>query len=469
MTRERRAEVVALDRAHVWHPYTAMDTYAKADPFVIDRAAGVWLFDADGRRYLDANGSWWVSVLGHNHPRLVGALRAQAEQLCHVSLAGTTHEPAARFAAELSEVAPAGLSRVFFSDNGSTAVEAAVKMAVQFQGQRGGAASKKRRVVALDGAFHGETVGASSLGGVEVFRRPFAGLLFDCLRVAPPFDAPAYEATWQALAELFAARGHEIAALVVEPLVQGAAGMRTYSPALLREARRLCDEHDVLLVADEVFTGFGRTGRMWACDHAGIAPDLLCLAKGLTGGLLPMGATLATERVFSGFGGGRERAFLYGHSYSGNPLGAAVGREVLRVFVDERVVERAAPQVARLRAEFDRIARRFGPGSVGLVEVTDCRSLGLAAALDLSPLKQASGTRESAEVEADIDPTGYLGEAGWAVFEAARRRGAYLRPLGDTVYVCPALTITPEELEFLLHVVEDSLAEVALGYAGHRS
>jgi adenosylmethionine-8-amino-7-oxononanoate aminotransferase len=455
-----RERVVALDRAHVWHPYTQHDLYEAGDPFVIARAEGVWLEDLDGRRYLDANASWWVSTLGHNHPRLVAALRAQAERLCHVSLAGTTHEGAAMLAAELSRVAPPGLTRAFFSDDGSTAVEAAVKMAVQYHHQNGGARrAPKDRVIALDAAFHGETVGASSLGGVELFRRPFHGLLFDCLRLPSPAEGGEARAL-EALAALLARQADQVAALVLEPLVQGAAGMAMYGPELLREARALATRHDVLLVLDEVFTGFGRTGAMWAAEHAGITPDLLCLAKGLTGGLLPMGATLATEAVFDGFRGERARAFFHGHSYAGNPLGCAVAREVLAVFRDEGVLAALEPKVARLRERFLAMSELEG--------VRSPRALGLIGALELAPVAPraragrsgAGAPRETIESEADLEPTGYLGEAGWRVYQAARERGAYLRPLGDTVYVCPALTITSDELERLLDVVEDSVRAV---------
>lgn len=463
----RRERVVALDRAHVWHPYTQHDLYEASDPFVIARAEGVWLEDLDGRRYLDANASWWVSALGHNHPRLVAALREQAGRLCHVSLAGTTHEGAAMLAAELAAVAPAGLTRAFFSDDGSTAVEAAVKMAVQYYHQRparsapssGAARAPKDRVIALDAAFHGETVGASSLGGVELFRRPFRGLLFDCLRLPSPADGGAARAL-EALGALLEREGDRVAALVLEPLVQGAAGMAMHGPELLREARALTSRHDVLLVLDEVFTGFGRTGTMWASDRAGVSPDLLCLAKGLTGGLLPMGATLATEQVFDGFRGERARAFFYGHSYAGNPLGCAVAREVLAVFRDDEVLARLEPKAARLRERFLAMSAIEG--------VRSPRALGLIGALELDPSHargeapgaRAALARETVETEADLEPTGYLGEAGWRVYQEARERGAYLRPLGDTIYVCPALTITDPELERLLDVVEASVRAV---------
>jgi adenosylmethionine-8-amino-7-oxononanoate aminotransferase len=426
---QRRADIVRADKRFVWHPYTPMDRYVEeVDPFVIDRAEGSLLFDADGRSYIDANSSWWVSTLGHNHPRLVRALAAQAERLCHTSLAGVTHEGAARLAEELIAIAPPGLSRVFYSDDGSTAVEAAVKMAAQYW--RNLDRPEKARFVALDGAFHGETIGAASLGGIEVFRRPFAGVLFECLRAPFPGEG-GYGAVFGALEQLLAERGDEIAAVVLEPLVQGASGMRMYPASYLAAARRACTERDVLLIVDEVFTGYGRTGPMWACDHAGVAPDICCIAKGFSGGMLPMAATLATERVFRAFGGPAERAFFYGHSYCGNPLGAAIAREVLAVMRDEDVLARAAPKAARIAGAFAKMGRLPG--------VANARSLGMIGALDLAAAPS------------------YLGGAGWRVHEEARKRGAYLRPLGDVVYVAPPLTIPDDVLERLLDVVEASV------------
>jgi adenosylmethionine-8-amino-7-oxononanoate aminotransferase len=426
--------VVELDRRRVWHPYTAMQEWReRGNPLVIERAAGSRLFDADGRCYLDANASWWTSCLGHGHPRLVAALQRQAESLCHTALAGIAHAPAAELAEALCRAAPAGLEHVFFSDDGSTSVEVAMKLALQFWAQQG--RPGRRAFVALEGAFHGETLGATALGGVEVFRRPFEGALLECLHVPPPLAPGSLDAAAGALERALAAHAPRVAAVVLEPVVQGAAGMRLYDPAYLRAARELCDRHDVLLVFDEVFSGYGRTGPMWACAHAGVAPDLLCSAKGLTGGLLPMAATLATRRVFEGFLGAPERAFHYGHTFCGNPLGAAVALEVLRVFEDERVLERAKPKA-------ERIARAFA-AMADLPGVAAVRSLGMIGALDLA------------------GDAGYLARAGWRVYEAARARGAYLRPLGNVVYVTPALNVPDADLDGLLRIVHESVAEAA--------
>ena len=432
-----RSDIVALDKRRVWHPYTEMGRYiAAADPLVVARAAGPRLFDVDGRSFLDANSSWWVCALGHNHPRLVDALRRQAEQLCHCSLAGITHPEAALLADEIVKAAPPGLERVFFSDNGSTSVEVAVKLAVQFAAQNG--APKRRRFLALEGAFHGETVGATSLGGVEVFRRPFAGILFDCVHVPPPASGDAYARAFEDLDRALRAAPDEIAAVVLEPRVQGAAGMRLYSDDYLRHVRRRCDEHGILLVFDEVFSGYGRTGPMWACQASGTSPDLLCLAKGFSGGMFPMAATLATERVFQGFVGDKSRTFFYGHTYCGNPLGAAVAREVLRIYREERILERAVPKARAIAEAFSALAE--------LPRVSSVRALGMIGAVDLE-----EGT------------AGYLGEAGWRVYEAALRRGLYLRPLGNVVYVAPPLNIPDGDLEELLGKVREAIEEVVTG------
>jgi adenosylmethionine-8-amino-7-oxononanoate aminotransferase len=430
-----RAEIVALDKARVWHPYTEMGRYrAEVDPLVIRSARGSRLFDADGRSYLDGNASWWSSLLGHNHPRLVAALLRQSEALCHTALAGIAHEPAARLAEALCRAAPPGFTQVFFGDNGSTAVEIAMKLSLQYFAQNG--ARERTCFAALEEAFHGETLGVTALGGVGVFRRPFAPVLAETLHLPPPREPGAVaDRAFAELERCFAAHGDRLAAFVVEPVVQGAAGMYFYDPEYLRAARRLCDHHGVFLVFDEVFSGYGRTGPMWASEHAGVVPDLMCLAKGFTGGMLPMSATLVSQRLYDGFLGAPERAFYYGHTFCGNPLGAAVALEVLDVFADEKILEVARPKAARIAECFAALARVPG------VERT--RSLGMIGALDLAG-----------------DP-GYLADAGWRVFAAARERGAYLRPLGNVVYVTPSLTIPDADLDALLAILRVCVEEVA--------
>jgi adenosylmethionine-8-amino-7-oxononanoate aminotransferase len=406
-----------------------------ASPLVIEEARGARLLDADGRSYVDGNSSWWTATLGHGHPRLLKALHRQSQKLCHTSLAGVTHAGAAELAEALCDRAPDGLSHVFFSDNGSTAVEVAMKLALQYWAQN--ARPERQRFVALEDAFHGETLGVTALGGVEVFRRPFASVLLDALHVPPPREPESAASCFEALTRAVEENADTLAAVVVEPVVQGAAGMRLYDPAYLRHARELCDRHDVFLVFDEVFSGYGRTGPMWAGAHAGVAPDILCTAKGFSGGMLPMSATLASERIFQGFLGERDRAFYYGHTYCGNPLGCAVALEVLRIFDDEQILERAKPKAERIAAAFEELATLPG--------VSRTRALGMVGALDL---------------EGD---EGYLADAGWRVYKEALTRGAYLRPLGNVVYVAPPLNIPDDDLEQLLAALAESVASVVRG------
>lgn len=430
--KELRDSIALADRAHVWHPYTSVDDWEKTDPIVVARAEGSAFWDVDGTRYLDGNASWWVAALGHGHPRLLSVLRDQSTTLAHCALAGIAHEPAARLAEELVAVTPRGLERVFYTDNGSTSVEVAIKIALQSWNQRG--APQKTRFVALDGAFHGDTLGATSLGGVEIFKRPFANVLFDCVHA--PFPEPdAYERAFAAIADLVRRERDTLAAVVVEPVVQGASGMRLYEPRFLSALRDLTRDNDVLLVADEVFAGYGRTGEMWACDHAKITPDIMCLGKAFCP-LFPMGATLVTEEVFASFRGGKERTLYYGHTFCGNPLGAAIAREVLAIYRDEAILERVRRHAVRITEAFATIATLRG--------VERVRSLGMIGAADLEPASTGAG--------------GYLGQAGWRVYEEAKKRGAYLRPLGDTVYVCPPLTISDDDLAALLTIVQESIA-----------
>jgi adenosylmethionine---8-amino-7-oxononanoate aminotransferase len=435
-----REEILALDKAHVWHPYTAMRVYLdEVNPLVVARAEGCRLYDADGRWYIDGNASWWTATLGHRHPRIVRALGKQLETLDHCALAGIAHEPAAALAAELVAIAPKNLSRVFFTDNGSTAIEAAVKMSVQHWSLRG--AGKKTRFVALEGGFHGESVGATSLGGVEVFRRPFAGVLFDCVHV--PFPERGYARAFEDLRVLLEREHDTIAAVVVEPILQGAAGMRIYAASYLHELRTLCDRVGVLLVFDEVFAGYGRTGPMWASEHAGVSPDLMCIGKGFSQ-MLPMGATLVSDRVFETFSRDRSTAFFYGHTFAGNPLGAAVAREVLAVYRDEDVLGQVESKAPRIAKAMERIARITGAAS----SVRAVRNIGMVGAADLG---------EPASAGESLEEAGYLGTLGWRVYAEALARGAYIRPLGDTVYLCPPLTIPDDELDTLLAIFEESI------------
>lgn len=422
------SSLIQLDRQYIWRPYTSTDNHQNVDPLVIENASGVWLTDHTGKRYIDGNGSWWTNTLGHGHPRLRQALQQQAETLMHCAFAGITHAPAVHLAKELIDIAPSGMARVFFSDNGSTAVEVAVKMAFQYWQQNG--RPERRLFIALSDAFHGDTLGSTSLGGMPAFRKVFGPLLFDVIRAPQSIDDGDFAGVIDAVIKELTAHGPRIAGVVVEPLIQGAAGMRIWPASLLKALAHAVKQAETFLIADEVFTGYGRTGSMWACDHADITPDILCTAKAFSGGVLPMAATITTQQVFDGFSGGSDRALMHGHTYYGNPLGAAVAREVLAVYRDERIVEQVRTKAPIIRSAFGDIAQLPGVKSV--------RSLGMVGA-------------------ADLGTAGYAGHVGWQIYDQALQRGAYLRPLGDTVYVAPPLVISETDLRQLLDILHASI------------
>jgi len=423
-------ELLELDRAHVWRPYTSSEDHERRRLFVVDRAEGPWLIAPDGRRVLDASGSWWCNNLGHGHPRLREAIRRQSERLMHCTFAAATHEPAVKLAAELVEVAPTGLTRVFYSDNGSTSVEVALKIAFQYWQQNG--RPLRKRFLALPGAYHGDTLGAMSAGDLGEFTGIFRPLLSDVTR--PPGPAgDDWHPVFESLLALISKEADEIAGVIVEPMVQGAAGMRMYPAELLRELREATARMDTFLIADEVFTGFGRTGPMWGSGHAGVTPDLLCTAKGLSGGVIPFAATLATDRVYDGFRGDKTRALMHGHTFYGNPLGASVAREVLAVYRDEQVLEGAKPKARRLAERIAVMSEIAG--------VSAPRALGMCAAFE-------------------VGAPGYMGTVGWSISDQALELGAHLRPLGNTVYVVPPLNIGNGELEQLLDIVRESTERV---------
>ena len=424
-----RADVIGLERAHVWPPYTSSLRHETHEPLVVVEADGPWIVDADGRRYIDAVSSWWCATLGHRHPRLVRALSEQASMLTHVAAGGITHAPVALLADELAAIAPAGLVRTHFSDDGSTAVEVAVKIAFQYWQQNG--RPKRHRFVCLSGAYHGDTLGAASLASIEEFAGVFGPLLFEVVRAPDPSEPGGWDRVVDVIERTLRERADEIAGVLVEPLVQGASGMRMHAPEVLRRIADAARAIDTFVIADEVFSGYGRTGTMWACERAGVAPDLMCIAKGFTAGILPMGATMACARVYDGFRGGGGRALMHGHTFCGHPLGAAVAREVLAIYRDENVVAGVRERGKKIEAAFARIRAIDG--------VRGVRSLGSIGATDLGDV-------------------GYGGTGiGWRVADEARARGVYLRPLGDTVYVAPPLNVPLDVLDTLLAALEESI------------
>jgi adenosylmethionine-8-amino-7-oxononanoate aminotransferase len=417
---------LALDHAHVWHPYTQHGL--SAPPAAVAGGRGAYLHLADGTRLLDAVSSWWVNLHGHAHPAIAAAIAEQAGALEQVIFAGFAHEPAARLAGELVRVLPPGLTRVFFSDDGSTAVEAAVKMAVQLWAHRG---ERRPLVAALENAYHGDTFGAMSASAPSVFTDPFSAHLFEVARLPDPSEGD----TLGALDRLLDERGGELAAVMVEPLLLAAGGMRVWSEDVLRGIRERTERAGVLLIADEVATGFGRTGPLFACQRAGISPDLLCMSKGITGGFLPMGATAVREEVFDAFvSTDRRRTFFHGHSYTANPIACAAARASLRLLDEGCAVRRASIEQAH-RTALARLASH--PGIHGP------RVIGTVAAFELAAEQ------------------GYLSPIGRELAEYAARRGVLLRPLGNVVYLMPPYCTTPEEVAGVYEVIERFLEGAA--------
>src|SRR5438874_1801403 len=334
------SHLAELDKRFLWHPFTQQRDWCEEEPLVIERAEGTDLIDAEGRRYIDGVSSLWCNVHGHRHPLIDATLREQLDRVAHSTMLGLTHPGAAELAARLAELAPPGLERVFYSESGSTAVEIALKMAFQYWRQAG--ESERTSFVTLEGAYHGDTLGSVSVGGIDLFHGAFGPLLFKSRRLAPGDE--------RRLERILDLHGRETAAVVVEPLVQGAAGIRVQPPGFLRRVRELCDQAGTLLICAEVATGFGRTGTMFACEQERVAPDLLCLGKGLTGGYLPLAATLATERVYEGFLGAPEdsRTFFHGHTFTGNPLACAAALASLEVFARDSTLLRLQPKIRLL-------------------------------------------------------------------------------------------------------------------------
>ncbi len=417
-------DVGALDARHVWHPYT-QHWHAPA-PVEIVRAHGATLHARDGRAILDAISSWWVTLHGHAEPSIAEAIAEQARTLEQVIFAGFTHAPAAELSAALARVLPPGLTRVFLSDDGSTAVEAALKIALQWWHNRG---EPRRLVAALEHAYHGDTFGAMSVGARSIFSAPFAPQLFEVARLPDPSEDA--DATLSAFDTLLDARGHELAALIVEPLVLGAGGMRMWSEATLRALAERCRASGVLLIADEVMTGFGRTGALFACGRAGVAPDMICLSKGITGGFLPMGATVVREELFAGFlSDDRTRTLFHGHSYTANPITCAAALASLRL------LESDASTLARARIEAAHRRHLDVLGAHPLVRAP--RVMGTIAALDLVDARAGGG---------------YLNPIGRELATYALEEGVILRPLGDACYVLPPFCVTDAELDRVYGVI----------------
>jgi adenosylmethionine-8-amino-7-oxononanoate aminotransferase len=412
-----------VDQQFVWHPFTQQQGWSEETPLMIERGEGVYLYDVDGNRYLDGTSSLWCNVHGHHHPVLDAAAKSQFDKVAHSTMLGLSHPGATELAARLIEIAPEGLQRVFYSDSGSTAAEIALKMAFQYHQQRGDTA--RTRFVRMREAYHGDTIGSVSVGGIDLFHATYKPLLFETL-AAEPGDAAQME-------QLLSAHEGEVAAVIMEPLVQGAGGMIVHPEGYLRAVRELCDQHGVLLICDEVATGFGRTGTMFAVERESVSPDFMCLAKGITGGYLPLAATLTTEAVYEGFLGApaEGKTFFHGHTYTGNPIACAVALANLDIFRDERTIEALQPKIELLDRRLAEIAEMPG--------VTEVRSRGVMVGIDLG----------------EHDPELRVGHR---VTREARERGAMIRPLSEVIVLMPPLAISEAELTDLLDICVESIA-----------
>ncbi len=418
--------LAADDRRYLWHPFTQQRGWENEEPLIVQRAEGTDLIDTEGRRYIDGVSSLWCNVHGHRHPRIDAAVQAQLESVAHSTMLGLSHPPAIQLARRLVELAPPGLTRVFYSDSGSTATEIALKMAFQYWQQKGGEHRHKTRFVSLKDAYHGDTIGSVSMGGIDLFHSMYNPLLFDTYRAEP--GDPSH------MALILEEHPGQIAAVMMEPLVQGAAGMIVHPEGYLREVRELCDRHGVLLICDEVAVGFGRTGTMFACEHEGVAPDLMCVAKGITGGYVPLAATLASEEIYEGFLGEHEdfRTFFHGHTYTGNPLACAAALATLDVFEEEKTLDHLQPKIELLGRLLEPVAE--------LPMVAEVRRRGFMVGIELGgfPLEARMGHQVTLE---------------------ARRRGAIVRPLGDVVVLMPPLAISEADLERLVVIVWEAIVE----------
>jgi adenosylmethionine-8-amino-7-oxononanoate aminotransferase len=447
-----REQLEAWDRNHVWHPFTPMQSYTAERPLIIIGAEGCYLIDLDGRRYIDGVSSLWCNIHGHRVAKLDQAVREQLDAVAHTTLLGLSNVPAIRLARRLVELAPAGLTRVFYSDDGATAVEVALKMAFQFWTQCDPPQPRKTQYLALQGAYHGDTLGDVSVGDLERFHHLFKPLLFPTLRAPNPhcYRCPLGLARSQCqidcaqvLEDLVASNADTLAAVVVEPLVQGAAGMITAPEGYLGRVREATRKHGVLLIADEVAVGFGRTGTMFACQQEEVTPDFLCLAKGLTGGYLPLAATLTTDQVYEAFLGSPEagRTFYHGHTYTGNPLGAAVALANIELLEAPEGLAAIPQKIEHLRRHLERLR--------SLPAVGDIRQRGLIAGVELVCDKQ---TRERFSPERRV---------GAEVCRRAREQGVLLRPLGDVVVIMPPLAIGGSELDRLGEVLYNCVQSIA--------
>ncbi|MDH4154798.1 MAG: adenosylmethionine--8-amino-7-oxononanoate transaminase [Nitrospira sp.] len=436
------------DRRYLWHPFTQMREWEQEEPLIIERGKGSYLIDTEGKKYLDGTSSIWVNLHGHRHPTLDRAIKKQLDKIAHSTFLGLSNPPAIELARELIRIAPKGLTRVFYSDNGSTAVEIALKMAVQYWQQQHPETGPKHTFLHLKLAYHGDTIGAVSVGNIDLFHARFKPLLFPTVEVEPPhcyrcplkLTYPSCNiACMEPIADILKNRHRELAGVIIEPIMQAAAGMIPQPPGYLKRIRELCTQYKVLLIVDEVATGFGRTGKMFACEHEGVTPDLMALSKGLTGGYMPLAATLTTDAIYQGFLGRYDefKTFFHGHSFTGNPLGCSVALANLHVFRQEKTLARLATKIkffSRLLAPLAAIPR-----------VGDIRQRGFMVGIELVKEKTTKA------------PYPLSAKVGHRVSAIARSKGLILRPIGNVLVLMPPLSISKGELKKTVEILKQSI------------
>lgn len=442
-----KEKLAAWDKRYLWHPFTQMRDWLEEEPVIIERGEGSYLIDIEGHRYLDGTASMWTNVHGHNRAELNAALKTQVDKVAHATLLGYSNIPAISLAKKLVELTPIGLNKVFYSDNGSTAVEVALKMAYQFWQHKG--QPQRKLFIHFDKAYHGDTVGAMSVGGIDSFHTTFDSLLFKGIRVSAPeiYRSPDPPETVKArclneIERALAQHTQQIAGIILEPLIQGAGGMLVAPKGLLKEISKLAKRSETLLIVDEVMTGFGRTGKMWACEHENVTPDLLCTAKGLAGGYLPLAATVATDSIYNAFLGEYSalKTFFHGHTFTGNPLACAVALENIAIFERENLLTQLQTTINHFK---NRLQEFYALPHVG-----DVRVCGLAAGVELV---------KKPDIHA---PYPLQEKVGIRVCKEALTQGAMLRPLVNTVVVMPPLQISISELDTLLDILYSSIATV---------
>ena len=450
----RKNYLTKLDKDYLWHPFTQMQDFRKDDPLIIAEGKGCYLIDVEGKKYLDGVSSLWVTVHGHQHPDITAAIIEQVKKISHSTLLGISNVPATELAERLVEISPPGLNKVFYSECGAAAVEIGLKMAFQYWQQRKDPRPKKTKFLFLQNSYHGDTLGAVSVGGIELFHKIYRPLLTEHICVPAPYCFRCFlsldpdscnQECFVELEKIIQTRHPEVAAFIIEPLVQGAAGMIIAPPGYLTKARELCTQYEVLLIADEVAVGFGRTGRMFACEHENVVPDILVMGKGITGGYLPLAATLTTDEVYQGFLGEfwESKTFYHGHTYTGNPVTCAAALASLAVFEKEKTLERLQGKIAL----FTELLKKF----IALKHVGEIRQRGFMVGIELV---LDSTTKASYPVEEKV---------GIQVIREARRNGLVIRPLGDVIVLMPPLSISESELKQVIQITFDAIKKVTEG------